>query len=308
MSKSDPIKTSNLESLFRAFSAAPFKVAPEREEELVNIRDKHNISIELDDNEKNWIFEARPLFGLNRITVSTRSLERLWSVCYAYTSITTELQQYQGEFSSFVPPQEYALAFQALDWVSQNSLEDIELPWPDHLPNPRTKSSFKYSEAADHYFLMTAGRILLHEIAHIEHSHATDVNATSEQLIQEELEADDWADQWMLGDWKSYKEDPKVFIGRCMGIAFCHAIVLYFGSRKATPSVTHPNPIDRLVNFVDNHIPSGKPTDRLPEHAPCGMLVIIISHLLMSEGIERDLDDMEKPYTEVFKRFRRYFN
>lgn len=298
----------NLAPLFKAFQASPFKVAPERGGELEKIRVKHEVTIELDDREKDWIFEARPLFGLNKIAVSSRSLERLWSVCYAYTAITAELQQYEGEFSSYVPTREYALAFKVLDWVAQNKLEDIESPWPDHLPNPRDKSEFKYGEAADHYFLMTAGRILLHEIAHIKHPHTTDMDASSEQLIQEELEADDWADNWILEDWKSYKEDSKVFIGRCMGIAFCHAIVLYFGSKNPIPSATHPNPIDRLVNFVDKHLPPGKPTDKIPQHAPCGMLLVVISHLLMTEGIEPDFENLGESYSEVFKRVRGHFN
>jgi|GEM_PF-3277109 len=298
----------NLKPLFEAFQASPFKVAPERENELEEIRDSRGIRIELDDYQKDWIFEARSFFGVNRIAFSTRSLERLWSVCYAYTAITTELQQYKGDFNSFTPTHEYELAFKVLDWVAQNRLEDIECSWPDHLPNPNNTSAFKYREAADHYFLMTAGRILLHEIAHIEQPHTTDVNASSEILILEELDADNWADNWMLGNWKSYKDEPKVFIGRCMGIAFCHAIVLYFGSKNPTPSKTHPNPIDRLINFIDKHMPSGKPTDKLPEHAPCAMLLVVISHLLMSEGIEAKFGNLDRSYSEVFSDVKQYFN
>lgn len=299
---------SNLDSLIEAFRAAPFKVAPERAEELEAIRQKHDISIDLDDREKDWIFEVRPLFGLNKITISLRSLERLWTVCYAYTAITNELLKHEGEFDSFDPREEYSASFKALAWVAQDRLEEIEQPWPDDLPNPRAKEKLQYVELADHYFLMTAGRILLHEIAHVELSHTTNPDESSGRLIAEELEADNWADDWMLGQWAKYKDDKNVFVGRSMGIGFCHAITLYFGSTAVSPSTTHPNPIERLNNFVDRHLPQGYPVEKLAEHTSCGLLLIVISHLLFKKGIEPNFGNLERSYSEVFSGMKQHFN
>ena len=308
MSQNQQSSLSHLESLFQAFQESPFKVAPEKEAELVKIRDKHGLSIELDERDKDWLFEVRPLFGLNRITVSLRSLERLWSVCYAYTAISSELLKYEGDFNFFEPSDAYSTAFKLLDWVAQYHLEEVEQPWPDDLPNPRSKSHLEYVGLADHYFLMTSGRILLHEIAHVELSHTTEVAESSACPIQEELEADDWADSWMLSDWSTYKDDKRVFIGRNMGIGFCHAITLYFGSKNASPSTTHPNPINRLVNFTNQHLPPGRPIDKLPEHSSCGLLLVVISHLLMEKGVKPDFGNLERTYSEVFSDMKQYFN
>lgn len=302
-----PDLKSKLNSLIHSFRASPFKAAPEREAEMRNIRDELGVCIRMDVHETDWIFEGRSYFGANQIVVSLRSLERLWCVCYAFTAIVSEIQKVDGDYFRLQHSKEYALAFRTLDWVKQDTLADLECSWPDWMPSPRDKDSLEHVEAADHYFLMTSGRILLHEIAHFKLKHSTNPDADPEALKQEEIEADDWADDWLFEQHTDYNDDARVFVGRAMGVAFCHAITLFFGSRKKEISKTHPNPIDRLVNFVDRKIPLGKPIEKRIEHAPCGMLLVVIGKLLFDKGDSPNFEDLDESYAEIFKRFRDSF-
>ena len=93
-----------------------------------------------------------------------------------------------------------------------------------------------------------------------------------------------------------------------MGVAFCHAITLFFGSRLEDVSKTHPNPIDRLVRFVERKMPPGKPTDKRIEHAPCAILLVVIGKLVLEKGQVPDFGNLEEPYENLFLRFREYFN
>lgn len=76
---------------------------------------------------------------------------------------------------------------------------------------------------------MMSGRLLLHEFAHTILDHGNVSGIEPDVLKREELEADACADHWMLDQWQNYKTDKKVFIGRCLGIAFAHAPTLILG-------------------------------------------------------------------------------
>jgi len=78
---------SKLRPLMKAFQSAPFHVAPEREKELLVLRDKYDIRIYLKGDAENWLFEERRMLkkifiGLRRsndfgrtVTVTTRSFQ-----------------------------------------------------------------------------------------------------------------------------------------------------------------------------------------------------------------------------------------
>ena len=133
---------SKLRPLMAAFTASPFHVAPERAAEMAQLRDKYGIRIQLKADAKDWLFEEFRIFELNRIFIGLRSLERLWAYCYAYTAITTELQKAGGEFSNIENQAEYQLAFNLLDWASQERLEDREGEWPNTLQTHRNQMTW----------------------------------------------------------------------------------------------------------------------------------------------------------------------
>lgn len=299
---------SKLKTLMAAFQSSPFLVAPERESEMVLLRDKYDIRVHMKANAEDWLFEGFRIFELNRIFIGLRSIERLWAYCYAYTAITTELQKARGVFSLIDNKSEFDLAFQLLDWAAQRNLQDIECDWPNALPDPTAVDSMEHVKAANHFFVMTSGRLLLHEIAHVVLGHHTEQETPPETLIREEFEADAWADDWMLGSWKAYNTNENVFIGRCLGIAFAHAPCLLFGIKKKTASDSHPNPVQRIKAFIDKHLPNGVPSAKRNIDLPCGFLLVIFGHLLFTHNKPFQCDPLPSSYKELFARFEPYFN
>lgn len=299
---------SKLRPLMAAFQASPFHVAPERKAEMVRLRDKYGIRIQLKADAKDWLFEEFRIFELNRIFVGLRSIERLWAYCYAYTTITTELQKAGGEYDSIENHAEYQLAFKLLDWASQEKLADREGEWPDILPDPSQANGLEHVVAANHFFVMTSGRLLLHEFAHTVLGHNTAQGTPPDVLRREEFEADAWADSWMLDRWRDYKTDEKVFIGRCMGVAFAHAPSLIFGIERKEASQSHPGPIQRIVSFIDRHLPGGNPADKRLVDLPCAFLLVVSGHLLFTKKKPFDWQPLPPTYSELFARFEPYFH
>jgi hypothetical protein len=148
--------------LMESFGLSPFHVAPERKAELAGLLDKHDIKICLDPNAKDWLFAEFRMGKL--IYVGVRTLERLWAYCYGYNAVTTELQKADGEFNSIQNHVEFEMGYNLLEWASQTQLAGIEGEWPAALPDPSLTKDLEHVEAANHIFLMTSGRLLLHEL------------------------------------------------------------------------------------------------------------------------------------------------
>ncbi len=297
---------SKLRPLIEPFKAAAFSVAPEREDELVQLREKHGIGIYLKADAEDWLFQE---FRMGkRIFVGLRTLERLWAYCYGYNTILTELQTAGPEgFSAIRNPEEYQLAFHVLKWASQKTLADKEGPWPPFLPEPSMTAELKHVETANHLFVAMSGRLILHELAHAILNHNTAPETPAEVLKAEELEADAWADDWIFSKWESYKSDDKVFIRRGLGIAFAHAPTLILGLNAKTSSDSHPSPIERILHFVDRHLPGGNPHDKRRIDFPAVFLVGIASHLVFTTGTEPPVHPIPTSYHEWLLRFAPFF-
>jgi hypothetical protein len=194
-----------------------------------------------------------------------------------------------------------------LDWASQEKLVDREGEWPDMLPDPSHANGLEHVKAANHFFLMTSGRLLLHEFAHTVLEHHTAQGTPPEILKREEIEADAWADSWMLDKWKDDMSDEKGFIGRCMGIAFAHAPSLIFGIDRTAASESHPGPIERIVSFIDRHLPGGNPSDKRLVDLPCTFLLVIAGHLLFTKQKQFQWEPLPQTYKELFTRLEPYF-
>ena len=175
------------------------------------------------------------------------------------------------------------------------------------LPDPSLADGLEHVKAANHFFVMTSGRLLLHEFAHTVLGHHTAQGTPPEIMKREEFEADAWADAWMLDKWRDYKTDDKVFIGRCMGIAFAHAPLLIFGIDRQQASESHPSPIQRIVSFIDRHLPAGNPSDKRLVDLPCAFLLVIAGHLLFTKQKEFQWQPLPPTYKELFTRFDPYF-
>ena len=293
-----------LRPLVDAFRLSPFHVAPERWDELTELLKQHGVEIYPKPDAKDWMFEEWRMG--KKIFVGTRTLERLWAYCYAYTAITTELQKAGGVFKLITNHAEYEIGFHLLKWAKQETLADREGEWPDILPDP-SYTQLEHVRTANHIFLMTSGRLLLHEFAHAVRNHSTAADTPSKTKKDEELEADAWADSWMLSRWKDFKGDEKVFIGRCMGIALAHAPSLIFGIDREAESETHPPPIQRILSFIDGWVPNGKPSDKRLVDLPCAFLLVIAGHLLWEKKKPFEWDPLPDTYRELFMRFSPHF-
>jgi hypothetical protein len=92
-------------------------------------------------------------------------------------------------------------------------------------------------------FLMTSGWILLHEIGHIVLNHGANTNPTSEESIEMELAADDWASSWMLDRWRDYRDDVRVFQKRTLGITFGIGLQAGFELQRASRRADIPTQV-----------------------------------------------------------------
>lgn len=298
---------SRLRPLTRPFQSSPFSVAPEREHELLALRDQFDIRIYLKADAKDWLFQE---FRMGkRIFVGLRTLERLWAYCYGYNAMITELQRAGADgFVGIRNSAEYGLAFQILEWASQKKLPDIEGPWPDNLPSPSSQGELEHVKTANHFFLMMSGRLLLHEFAHTVLDHQTAPDTPAATLKAEEFAADEWADRWMLDRWQDYNDDERVLIGRCLGIALAYAPALILGIDAKEPSESHPSPIERILAFIDRHLPNGNPMDRRAIDFPCAFLMTIASHLIFMKTKEPPPNEpIPTTYREWFVRYAPFF-
>ena len=143
---------------------------------------------------------------------------------------------------------------------------------------------------------MTAGRILLHEIAHVVFA---DAGTSSDDPKQEEFRADEWADNWMLEQWSKYGADERILIKRCLGIAVAHAPAIRLGVLPERPSLTHPSPIRRVVEFF-NRIGTGTPSAKRRKDFPAAFLWMILLKTLIDKKVLATRPEVPSSYQEAF--------
>jgi hypothetical protein len=289
--------------LFDALCSSPFAAAPERGDELKALVSRSGICAHPDPLTECWKFEAIPTLG-KRIFVGNRTLERLWAYCYGYSTIITESQKAgAADLTRTNNQDEYLLAFAAVTWAHQQKAEHIEGAWPNWLPDPRMTATLEHVHAANEIFLMTAGRILLHEIAHVVFA---DAGTSSADPRHEEFRADEWADRWMLDDWMTYGGDERIFIKRCLGIACSHAPSLVLGLHPAKPSKSHPPPV-RRINLFLNRVRTGIPSAKRRRDFPAAFLWMIYLKALVDEKVIQEAVPLPNSYHEAFAHYAEHF-
>lgn len=292
-----------LAHLFGAFRSAPYAAAPERADELRRIVERTGMCMRLDPRAEDWKFEAIPNLG-RRIFIGNRTLERLWAYCYGYTTIFSEIQKAgAADPKAMHNKEEYLLAFYAINWANQLEREHVELPWPDALPSPLMTGDLEHIHSANEIFLITAGRIMLHEIAHVVFA---DAGTDSEDPKEEEFRADEWADWWMLARWTDYGTDERIYIKRCLGIAIAHAPALILGFMPQRTSPTHPPPIYRVLRFIER-MGTSSPLTRRPKNLPATFLWMILLKVLVDNKVLDKEPDLPASYRDAFMQYARYF-
>lgn len=270
--------------LLKHFQSCPFKVAPERQKELETLRDKHNLHLTLDSTNPEFFYCVSNMFC--SILVGVATLERLWAYAYAYF-VFFELHREvgMGVEVDLRTNEQGKMARGLLIWAMKCELgKDFE-SWPDGLPHPSTKDDPNV-EPANELFLVMNGWILLHELGHLECGHSFKTSLSSEQMIQDEHEADNWASSWILSKWQDHSDDEKVFIKRTLGISF--ALSAFTGMEyylDGKVQRTHPPSHLRLIRFLDKWV--GQEDTRVAkprEMAWYAATAILSAHLLNSRS------------------------
>jgi hypothetical protein len=138
-------------------------------------------------------------------------------------------------------------------------------------------------------FLCMGGWVLLHEIGHVVGEHHKRGANTRSARHDLEYEADNWASHWVLDHCPS---DPRIHAKRALGAAFGLSIISSFEVHKREGAVwSHPDPLERLARFLDNHVPetsgvTSGPTDLVW----WAVLTILTLHL---RSIDKILPDKE---------------
>lgn len=299
-----PDRLPQMQFLVDVFRESPFRAAPERADELKQIVDNLDIMVRFDERAEDWMFEALPRMG-NRIKIGTRTFERLWAMSYGYSTLITEMQKAGSASFKDIPNQaEYLAALSLIRWARQSERDEIEDPWPADLPDPRDAGSLEHGHTATQLFLMCAGRILLHEIAHLVFAQEQRVFTSS---IEEELAADAWADAWMLGRWRDYKADQNVFIVRSLGIINCHipAFVIAFAPKEA--SLTHPTPVERVRAFSAAYMTGARPCERRHIDFPLAWLWLVILEILSHHKVPVTYPPDDADYDAVLAHYASHF-
>lgn len=191
-----------IKPLSDAVGAAPFRLAPERADDLKNeIFGGQAWEVFFSDDliEEKTNVAAYPSY--KRIEVHFSALLSIWAVSRAALILASEAMRAsrQGEHAiAGGPDTEVALARNLVD-AAKALIRDKDAAWPDALPIPVENPT---PDTLDWYvnnlFLATTGWILLHEIAHIHlgHGHC----ATPQASFAQEHEADEWATNWIMQD------------------------------------------------------------------------------------------------------------
>jgi len=237
--------------LLENIKAAPYKVAPEREAELREINERHKFII-YPIKEDKFTFEVGSL--TKRIVVGIPTLERIWAYLYGHLYITYLLQDTNGgDVIDLNLTKETREVSTLLSWATSADVASQYSSWPQNVPTPSSDPQDINIKAANELFLMAIGWMILHEIAHIELNQKPP--SCDNESIQQEQEADNWASAWIMEKWEEFNPSERVFIKRTLGITFAISIASAFELHTERTSKTHPNIIDRYLNFLDKYVP-----------------------------------------------------
>ncbi len=189
-----------VEPLFREAKKAPFRIAPEREEELSREIFGAN-KWELNSAEGEAQLYALPQDGT--VSVSNAAMASLWNLSFAafhIMDVATRARRAEPSGKTFfdVGRELSQLNVRAhVDYA--RSLCSVDKEWPDELPLPNTSAKPNTAEwGVNNIFYGALSWILLHEIGHLHLKHEKLIPA--DERIRDEYAADEFATKWVLDD------------------------------------------------------------------------------------------------------------
>lgn len=222
------------------------RIAPERVEELAHLTD--GVHLEIADSAR-WICEATA--GLGVIRVSTRVLEMVWALGFAYWVVYQEMFAGKDLAGARLDPRDYPRVQEALPlarWAIAELSHGAEQPWPATAPQPSASpAEASVEHVADEIALCAMAFFLHHELAHTYVPTSAD-----EPLLDHERACDAAAAAWILGG----ALDDKVFQKRALGTAVALLMIASRGIHTGDhDGRNHPLDFDRLVDTLSTYVP-----------------------------------------------------
>lgn len=227
--------------LENAIAGCAFRIAPERENELAELRDAHNLTIALVDEPG---FNVRVRLLEREVVINVAALEFLWASAHAHLILYNEycLAQQSGSATFDTGGTDRSRrAMELLAWAGRNISSNGTEIWPATLPRPtRFPADKSDGHVTNELFLCALAWIIHHEIAHIRLNHQAVVTTCS---VAEEKDADVAATKWILDKSKVVQESRK----RTFGIAAAILALQGFHSPEQFISLkTHPSTFERI--------------------------------------------------------------
>lgn len=266
-------------ALDKNVAASPFRIAPERSEELKSLLNAHNLQIVFVDEAK---FGIRVNLETHEVILPVAAMEYVWAQSLRFWIVTQEYRtaQVSGAATFDLHGNErLANASGLVGWSMDNMNATGKEQWPSCLPQPTSKPQSDDGKVANELFLGAMGWIILHEVGHVARGHAEVSGAYSQQ---QEREADLFATEWVLD--KIDPEDP-AFTKR----AFCIATALLCLQGFETTAAprwkgSHPPAHERIDYCLNSY---GGP---MPEKL-VAFLVVCLQVLFAKTNVSPDAGD-----------------
>lgn len=220
--------------LFDLVAASPFRIAPERAEELTQkIFGGGEWTLRPSETEANFYAVPKD----KTIFASYAGLASLWCLAHAAfhtIDIASRRQRASGAREEQIDIGEFWKTLRLGEYIAYaRSLFRSDADWPSTLPRPSLNDGFDTPEGrVNNIFFGALSWIILHEIAHIHN--ADEVYVPSDQRVRQEYQADDFATKWVLNDAVSEMRELRVLM-------ICLALTWLFLSEDAVGTgSTHP--------------------------------------------------------------------
>jgi hypothetical protein len=250
-------------------------ILPERRADLNELIDG-GTHMEIDGASEDFYIAAH--IQQKKVILGVAALERVWAHTYFYLAIADVLpSQPKGVQIDLTSIPEIQPAAGLARWAVECEKNRQRSPWPDGLPRPDLGDGLDAKIAITKlYFLHAVCFLMLHEIGHICRKHPTGNFASREMSYRWEFEADEWAFDFMLGDWKNAGRGEADFTGRCTGVALGLAMLAGVELYHYEAEDNHPTIAERLLRFFERYDPRSVGPSSAVRDFPLYLAIVIL--------------------------------
>lgn len=221
-----------------------FAVAPEREQDLV--AGAPTFSLALSDDKG---FHIRVNMSTHEATLPIATLEYIWTCAHLLWVLYQEYieAQQKGESQIDVSTRpSICTALDAFNWARNNQAISGVQRWPEGLPMPARGDCVDAIAVANELFLVAVAWIIHHEIAHVRERHPM---LHKSYAIQQEIEADQIATDWVLGECHNPEQRKKRQLGMVTALMAMQLLDEPPGANTYISS--HPPTVERLYACLE---------------------------------------------------------